>query len=122
MVVTWSCLCTLFRPRGGGGGGGGGLKFSRGLLKIRNRAAAVTGPQRHLAALGLGDSSLYNSPRHTADKSFKINQLVYYCCSVDSGQGWGLWLRSWLVVRVSRIAFGVKRVRLFSERLCIYTF
>ena len=41
----------------GGGGGGGGNK------KIRNRAAAVTGPQRHLAALGLGDSSLYNSPR-----------------------------------------------------------
>ena len=27
-----------------------------------------------------------------------------------------------LVVRVSRIACGVKRVRLFSERLCIYTF
>ena len=34
----------------------------------------------------------------------------------------GLWLRSGLVVRVSRIACGVKRVRLFSERLCIYTF
>ena len=32
----------------------GGLKFSRGgQNKIRNRAAAVTGPQRHLAALGL---------------------------------------------------------------------
>ena len=25
-------------------------------------------------------------------------------------------------VKVSRIACGVKRVRLFSERLCIYTF
>ena len=58
---------------------GGGAK------KIRNRAAVVTGPQRHLAALALGDSSLYNSPRHAAGKSFEINQLAYHYCSVDSG-------------------------------------
>ena len=36
--------------------GGGGLKFSRGGPKFFSPAAAVTGPQRHLAALGLGDS------------------------------------------------------------------
>ena len=67
-------------PLGFAKGGGGGLKFSRvGPTKIRNRAAAVTGPQRHLAALGLGDSSLYiNSPRHAAGKSFEINQLAYH--------------------------------------------
>ena len=34
----------------------------------------------------------------------------------------GLWLRSGLVVRVIRITCGVKRARLLSERLCIYTF
>ena len=60
-------LVHAFSSKGGGGpkifkGGGG--------EKNRNRAAAVTGPQRHLAALGLGDSSLYNSPRHAAGKSF----------------------------------------------------
>ena len=61
------------------GGGGGGLKFSRGgQKKIRNKAAAVTGPQRHLTAIGLGASSLYNSPRHAAGKCFEINQLVYH--------------------------------------------
>ena len=65
-------------------GGGGGLKFLRGGggKKIRNRAAAVTGPQRHLAALGLGDSSLYNSPHHAAGKSFEINQLANHSQSV----------------------------------------
>ena len=36
--------------------------------------------------------------------------------------GYGYWLRSGLVVRVSRISCGVKRVRLFSERLCIYKY
>ena len=63
----------LVSPMGGGGpkiSKGGGKKF-------------VTGP--YLAALGLGDSSLYNSPRHAADKSFEINQLAYHWCSVDSG-------------------------------------
>ena len=38
----------------------------------------VTGPQQHLAALGLGDSSLFNSPRHAASKPFEINQLAYH--------------------------------------------
>ena len=36
--------------------------------------------QRHLATLGLGDSSLYNSPRHAAGKSFETNQLAYHWC------------------------------------------
>ena len=70
-------LMYAFSSKGGGGGGakifkGGGAK------NFRNRAAAVTGPQRHMAALGLGDSSLYNSPRHAAGKSFEINQLAYH--------------------------------------------
>ena len=56
------------------GGGGGGLKFSRG----GGAKKFVTGPQRHLAAHGLGDSSLYISPRHAAGKSFEINQLAYH--------------------------------------------
>ena len=63
------------------GGGGGALNFhggGGGGKKIRNRAAAVTGPQRHLTALGLGESSFYNSPRHAAGKSFEINQLAYH--------------------------------------------
>ena len=79
--------------KGGGGGGGGGGKgrpllgfakegpkiFKGGPKTFRSRAAAVTGPQQHLAALGLGDSSLYNNPRHASGKSFEINQLhIFY--------------------------------------------
>ena len=56
--------------------GGGGLTFSGGGGGQQQKI--VTGPQRHLAALGLGDSSLYNSPRHAAGKSFEINQLAYH--------------------------------------------
>ena len=59
--------------------GGGGYNFQGGgAKKFRNRAAAITRPQRHLAALGLGDSSLYNSPCHAAGKSFEITQLAYH--------------------------------------------
>ena len=65
-------LMHAFLFKGGGGGGGGALNFQGGPKKN-----FVTGPQRHLTALGLGDSSLYNSPRHSAGKSFEINQLAY---------------------------------------------
>ena len=50
--------------------GGGGAK------KIRNRAAAVTEPQRHQAALDL--VTLHSIIAHDAGKSFEINQLAYH--------------------------------------------
>ena len=62
-VGSFPCLGTLFRPRVGAGG----PKIFKGGGRSGNRAA-----------LGLSDSSLYNSPRHAAGKSFEINQLSYH--------------------------------------------
>ena len=61
-------LWTLFRPRRG-------LKFSRGG---GGHKFFVTGLQRHLAALGLGDSSLYNSDVYIFE-CMKVQNVIYKC-------------------------------------------